>query len=328
MTEPAKEIAYGPVTITVQRTPQNRRLDQYLHSRFPTFSRARLQTFVKQGAVLVNERIVKPSYQVTSKDVIRIELPEDNHRRMDPEDIPLEILYEDEHLVVVNKAAGMVVHPARGNWSGTLVNALLHHCNQLSERNEPSRPGVVHRLDQFTSGVIACAKSDQAYDQLGSQFEQRSVEKEYVALTDGEPALDGDEIDLPLGVDPHDRRKVAVRLIGGKKAITRYEVLERFGGFAYLRVRPRTGRTHQIRVHLQSIGCPCLADEAYSSRSEVLPADIGLEDGEPLLARQALHAHRLTLDLPESGKRLTFEAPLHRDMEQMLDALRQRAKGV
>jgi 23S rRNA pseudouridine1911/1915/1917 synthase len=266
---------------------------------------------------------VKPSYTIAGDDVIVIELPTEHHRKIEPEAIPLEILHEDAHLIVVNKPAGMVVHPARGNWSGTLVNALLDHCDNLSSANEdPGRPGVVHRLDQYTSGVIVCAKSDEAYYRLGQQFEHRTTQKEYLAITDGEPESDEGEIDLPLGPDPHNRLLHAVRLIGGRRAITHYEVRERFGGFAFVHVRPKTGRTHQIRVHLRSLGCPCLADFAYSDRKEFRSSDLGLTGDPILIDRQALHAFRLSIDHPASEERVTFEAPLPCDMQRTLDALR------
>ncbi|MBI2201388.1 MAG: RluA family pseudouridine synthase, partial [Armatimonadetes bacterium] len=241
--------------------------------------------------------------------------------------IPLSVIFEDEWLLVVDKPAGMVVHPARGNWSGTLVNALLHRGTHLAATSSPARPGIVHRLDQFTSGVIVCAKSDEAYARLGPQFEYRRVQKEYLAITEGQPELDEDEIDLPLGVDPANREKVAVRLIGGRRSITRYHVIERLGGHAFVRVEPKTGRTHQIRVHLLSIRCPVLCDRLYSSRSKLLPADLGLPGDEPLLARQALHAHRLSLEHPRTGERMTFEAQMPGDMARTLEALRRQAEG-
>ncbi|MDP6355673.1 MAG: RluA family pseudouridine synthase [Planctomycetota bacterium] len=318
-----KELSYGPVTIEVPARSQARRLDQFLHARFPSYSRARLQSLIKLGAVTVNEKTVKPSYAIAGEDVIVIELPTEHHRKIEPEAIPLDILHEDAHLVVVNKPAGMVVHPARGNWSGTLVNALLHHCEALSSANEdPGRPGVVHRLDQYTSGVIVCAKSDEAYYKLGQQFEHRTTEKEYLTITDGEPESNEGEIDLPLGTDPQNRLLQAVRLIGGRRAITHYEVRERFGGYAFLRIRPKTGRTHQIRVHLRSMGCPCLADSAYSERKEFWPSDLGLEGESALIERQALHAFRLSIDHPATAERVTFEAPLPDDMQKALEALR------
>jgi 23S rRNA pseudouridine1911/1915/1917 synthase len=318
-----KDLSYGPVTISVSADSQVKRLDQFLHSKFPSYSRARLQAFIKQGAVTVNEKTVKPSYAIATDDVIVIELPTEHPRKIEPEAIPLEILHEDKHLIVVNKSAGMVVHPARGNWSGTLANALLHHCDTLSTANEdPGRPGVVHRLDQYTSGVIVCAKSDEAYCKLGQQFEHRTTQKEYLAITDGEPEPDEGEIDLPLGPDPQNRLLQAVRLIGGRRAITHYEVRERFNGYAFVHVRPKTGRTHQIRVHLRSIGCPCLADFAYSERSEIRSSDLGLEGDTLLIGRQALHAFRLSVDHPVSEERLTFEAPLPEDMQRTLAALR------
>jgi 23S rRNA pseudouridine1911/1915/1917 synthase len=322
MLPPQKELSYGPVEIAVPANTREQRLDLYLHARFQSYSRSRLQTLIRQGAVTLDGRPAKPSAKVSPNAVIRIELPEDDHRKIQPEAIPLDVLYEDEHLVVVNKPAGMVVHPARGNWSGTLVNALVHHCAELSATDDPARPGVVHRLDRDTSGVIIAAKTDEAYYKLGEQFACRTTRKEYLAITDGEPGADSGEMDFPLGPDPKDRLKIAVRLLGGKRAITHYKVQERFGGYALVLLQPRTGRTHQIRVHLQASGCPVLADPLYSDRSELRPQDLGLPEGEPLLSRQALHALRLTLNHPASGEPMTFEAPLPADMERALAALR------
>ena len=322
MPSPDKELSYGPVTFTVAEKAQTKRLDQYLQSRLSSYSRSRLQTLIRQGAVTVNGEPAKPSHKLSARDVVLLELPEDHPRRIEPEDIPLNVLYEDEQMAAVNKPPGMVVHPARGNWTGTLVNALLHHCSSLSATSDPGRPGIVHRLDQYTSGVIVCAKTDEAFYRLGSQFELRTTRKEYLAITDGEPESDRGEIDSPLGADPRDRLKVAVRLMGGKRALTHYVVEERFGGHAFVHLRPRTGRTHQLRVHLASVGCPVLADALYSDRSEFSPSDAGQDGDEPVLTRQALHAWRLTLDHPRSGKSMSFEAPLPDDMAEVLRVLR------
>jgi len=181
----------------------------------------------------------------------------------------------------------------------------------------------VHRLDRDTSGVFVAAKSDEAYHRLGTQFEHRTTRKEYVAITDGEPEQDRGEIDLPLGPDPKDRLRIAVQLLGGKRSSTYFEVQERLGGYALVHLQPRTGRTHQIRVHLRSSGCPVLADPLYSERTELLPQDLGRPEGESLLSRQALHARRLAFEHPTKGELMTFEAPLPEDMERTLVALRE-----
>ena len=323
MSSPQKELSYGPVEVIVPARSGQQRLDHFLHARFQSYSRSRLQALIRLGAVKLNGRPAKPSARVAVNDVILIELPEDDHRKIVPENLPLDVLYEDGDLIVVNKPPGMVVHPARGNWTGTLVNALMHHCRKLSPTDDPSRPGVVHRLDRDTSGVIVAAKSDQAYHRLGTQFEHRTTRKEYLAITDGEPEQDQGEIDLPLGPDPRDRLKVAVRLLGGKRSITYFEVRERLGGYALVHLRPRTGRTHQIRVHLQASGCPVLADSLYSEHTELLPQQLGRPEGEPLLSRQALHAYRLAFEHPTKGELMTFEAPLPEDLERTLAALRE-----
>lgn len=254
-----------------------------------------------------------------------------------PQDIPLAILYEDDWIVVVDKPAGMIVHPAKGHWEGTLASALAHHFGPLSGRGGPTRPGIVHRLDRDTSGVIVVAKNDQAHDALAAQFKSRAVEKEYLAIVAGVPDLDRDVIHEPIGDHPTQREKKAIRRedASAREATTAYEVVERFAGYALVRARPKTGRTHQIRLHLAHIGCPVLCDRLYGGRAkiselELIPRDRIAHDKpaerlareQPLLERQALHAHRLAISHPTSGERIVFEAPLHADMERTLAVLR------
>jgi 23S rRNA pseudouridine1911/1915/1917 synthase len=246
------------------------------------------------------------------------------------EDIPLEILYEDEFLALVNKPADMVVHPAKGHWSGTLVNALRHHFSELSGINGDYRAGIVHRLDRDTSGVILIAKEEQTHRAMSLQFEQRKVFKEYVALTAGVLDRDSDYVEGRIGHHPHDRVKMTVTDDeddeDAKDAVSYYEVIERFRGYTYVRVQPRTGRTHQIRVHLASVGCPVLADKIYSGRDSLRLSDLvpGLaaEADELLLPRQALHAHRLRFRHPRKGNILEVMAPLPAEFEHTLEALR------
>jgi 23S rRNA pseudouridine1911/1915/1917 synthase len=245
------------------------------------------------------------------------------------EEIPLTFLHVDEALAVVDKPAGMVVHPAKGNWQGTLAGALKWHLERdgsggLSSAGGPTRPGIVHRLDRDTSGVIAVARSEAAHHALARQFERRTVAKTYLAITQGQPRFDADEIDLPIGIHPYQREKMAVRKDHptSREAVTRYEVVERFRTAALVKVTPRTGRTHQIRVHLAAVGAPVLCDGLYSGRTVIEPAWLGLPPGSLLLERQALHAARLELDHPITGERLAFEAPLPADMERTLAALR------
>jgi len=256
-------------------------------------------------------------------------VPEPPRQGPEAEEIPLEFLYVDDAIAVINKPPGMVVHPAKGNWRGTLAGALKWHLQQegsgLSTSGGPTRPGIVHRLDRDTSGVIVVARSDVAHQVVASQFEQRTVEKTYLAITQGQPEFDRDEIDRPIGIHPYQREKMAIRAghSTSRNAVTRFEVLERFRGAALVRVQPKTGRTHQIRVHLAAIGCPVLADALYSGRAEIEPRLFGgPRDAAPVLSRQALHAASLSLDHPASGQRQTFTAPLPADMEATLTLLR------
>jgi 23S rRNA pseudouridine1911/1915/1917 synthase len=228
---------------------------------------------------------------------------------------------------VVNKPPGMVVHPARGHWSGTLAGALAHHFGDtLSALGGPTRPGIVHRLDRDTSGVILIAKNDLAHSRLSLQFQERTVRKEYFALVAGQPSLDRDVIDEPLGVHPQHRQKMAIRRDDPQRqaAETFYEVVERFLGFAAVRIEPKTGRTHQIRVHLGHIGCPVLCDRQYGGRARITRGEIrgDPDDAAVLLQRHALHARRLRFTHPETGNPVEVEAPLPADMEAVLDELR------
>jgi 23S rRNA pseudouridine1911/1915/1917 synthase len=254
-----------------------------------------------------------------------------------PQAIPLDILHEDEAIVVVNKPSGMVVHPARGHWDGTLASALAHHFGPLSGRGGPTRPGIVHRLDRDTSGVIVVAKNDAAHDALAAQFKSRLVQKEYLAIVVGVPDRDQDIIDEAIGDHPTERHKKAIQRNhpSARPATTIYEVLERFAGYAFVRARPKTGRTHQIRIHLAHIGCPVLCDCLYGGRSqttelELIPRDqIGQlrvsadgAEARPLLTRQALHAFRLAFTHPASGEKMEFAAPPPVDIKETLAALR------
>jgi 23S rRNA pseudouridine1911/1915/1917 synthase len=317
--------------LSVKRKVEGSRLDQYLVSAFPGFSRSVLQKVIEAGAVLVNGHPAKASYRVRHGDHVRVWLPEPSHDIPVPEDIPLDILYEDEFLAVINKPADMVVHPAKGHWSGTLVNALQFHFGQLSHLTGEYRPGIVHRLDRDTSGVILVAKEEQTHRDLSLQFEQRKVFKEYTAITAGVLDRDSDYIEGRIGRHPHDRVKMAVfdddEEEIGKEACSYYEVAERFAGYTLCRINPRTGRTHQIRVHLASVGCPVLADKVYGGRDCVKLSDLvpGLDPAadEVLLGRQALHASRLRFFHPRLRAMIEAEAPLPPDFEKMLAALRE-----
>jgi 23S rRNA pseudouridine1911/1915/1917 synthase len=314
------------------------RLDVFLAERLTTFSRAALQRAIEAGQVLVDAAVCKPSLKLRGGEVVDVLLLEVPREGPIPQDIPLDILHEDDAIVVVNKAAGMIVHPAKGHWDGTLAGALAHHFGAMSQRGGPTRPGIVHRLDRDTSGVIVVAKTDQAHDALSAQFKARHVEKQYLAIVAGVPQFDQDIINAPIGDHPTEREKKAIRPghPSARDAVTHYEVVERFKGYALLRARPKTGRTHQIRLHLAHAGLPVLCDRLYAGRNpkklfaaELIPlSGIGQDTQaeaaarEPLLARHALHAHRLMLDHPKTGERLQFEAPLAGDLQLVLDALR------
>lgn len=313
--------------LTVRPAVAGMRLDRYLATRFPGYSRASIQRGIADGTIKVDGRVVKPSSKLRAGQVLMICLPGAQGTEIPPEEIPLRILFEDDDFVVIDKDPHIVVHPARGNLSGTLVNGLVHHFAQLSDVGDPLRPGIVHRLDRDTSGVIVVAKDTQAHYQLAAQWEARTVQKEYLCLVESEPHIDEDTIDSPIGRHPRVREMQAIDP-GGKSAQTRYAVEERLGGWALVRCFPRTGRTHQIRVHMLAIACPILCDGLYSSRERVtaseLRGDVPPPDEEPILIRQALHAHRLQLDHPRTGQRMTFEAPLPADISAALEALRTR----
>lgn len=317
-----------PEEFVIRPRIDGRRLDHYLTSRYPDYSRSVLQRIIEAGAVMVNGQTAKASQKVREGDVIRIFLPDLGDGLPTPENIPLRIVHEDEFLVVVDKAPGMVTHPARGNWSGTLVNALQYHFENLSSVGGSFRPGIVHRLDRDTTGLLIVAKEDQAHRGLALQFETRVVDKHYLALVAGNPERDADFIHRLIGHHPTHREKMAVRSAedGGKTATTFYEVVERFEGFALIRCKLLTGRTHQIRVHLTSIGLPILADKLYSGRDQITLGDLAgpthPESARVLINRQALHAHTLSFQHPVSGETIALEAALPADMAQTLEALR------
>jgi len=323
-----------PLEFEVKARTEGKRIDAYLASRFSDYSRRVLQKIIDADGVRVNGRPVKASYRVRPGDRVCIRLPDLPDTTPEPEDIPIEIVYEDDLLTVVNKPPGMVTHPARGNWRGTLVNALQHHFDDLSALAGLNRPGIVHRLDRDTTGLLVVAKDDQTHRKLALQFELRQVHKDYLALVSGVPERDSDYIEQPIGFHPTSREKMAIRAVsgGGKEAVTFYEVVERFRGFALVRCQPQTGRTHQIRVHLTHIGHPILADKLYSGRDRITLGDVIGPAGRSrpsadqldvsLIDRQALHAHVLRFQHPATGKELNLTAPLPEDFARTLQALR------
>lgn len=317
-----------PLDMIVKIKAEGMRLDQFVHLYLQDFSRSEIQRAIGAGGVTINGKPAKASYKVRKNDALHVEMPEPDHDIPVPEDIPIDILFQDPYLAVINKPPDMVVHPAKGNWSGTLVNALQWHFReQLSGENGFLRPGIVHRLDKDTSGVILVAKDDATHRDLGNQFETRKVFKEYVAIVSGELDRDSDYVEGALKLHPHDRLRMIVSTDpDAKHALSYYEVLERFRGFTLVKVQPRTGRTHQIRVHLQHVGCPVLADKIYGGRDQFKLSDVmpGLpaDQDEVLIARQALHAFRLRFKHPHTGEWVEAEAPLPSDMRRVLEALR------
>ena len=320
MTEPSD------ASLQVAAEEAGHRLDAFLAKHFTAYSRVQLRRAISEGQVLVDGRKAKPSYRLNEDQIVFITFPSRGPTGPAPEPIALDLLYEDECIAVVNKPYGMVVHPAKGHWSGTLAAALSHHFTHLSSVGGATRPGIVHRLDRDTSGVILVAKTDTAHTKIAAQFEARTVSKEYCALVSPSPDRDRDWINAPIGPHPYQREKMAIRpdVASAREAQTFYEVTERFRGISYLKVKPKTGRTHQIRVHLTYAGYPILADKLYSGRSRIVRGDIsGLrEDTTVLLNRQALHAHRLEIEHPASSERMEFVSTLPEDFSKCLAEIR------
>ncbi len=285
-----------------------------------------MQQAIRAGAVRVDGRVVRPSHRVSPGEVIHVELLKARPSHTLPEPIPLSVVYEDTHVLVVDKPAGMVVHPAYGNYTGTLVNALLYYTATLSAAHDPARPGIVHRLDKDTSGLLVVARDDAAHAHLARQFSRRTIDREYQAIVWGRFKEQRGVIEAQLGRSKSDRKKMAV-VADGKSAVTEYTVLEQFRYLSLLRLKLRTGRTHQIRVHLAHIHHPVLGDPAYGGRQIVWGPRTPRQKAEVqtllrMLPRQALHARTLGFVHPATGQRLTFESPLPQDMAGVLDMLR------
>ncbi len=291
------------------------RLDRYVAQRLPELSRAQVQRLLEEEAVTVHGVVHKPSYKVQPGDVIQVRIPPPVPMELTPEPIPLDIIYEDEDLVAVNKPPGQVVHPSPGHASGTLVHALLAHCDDLSGIGGTLRPGIVHRLDKDTSGIILAAKHDAAHQHLQAQFKARQVSKVYLALVEGEVTPLRGRIEAPVGRDPRVRKRMRVVSVseGGREALTEYRVLERLQDVTLVEVHPVTGRTHQIRVHLSAVGHPVVGDKLYGRRRR-----------RPGVERQVLHAWKLTFRLPSTDEPITLEAPLPKDIRRVLRELGSR----
>lgn len=314
---------------TVAGGDEDVRLDVYLADRDVGLSRSQIRKAVEEGRVLVDGRRVKAGYRLRAGETVELAIPEAAPSSVQAEDIPLSIAFEDEHLLVVDKPAGMVVHPAAGHSRGTLVHALLHHCRDLSGIGGVLRPGIVHRLDRDTSGLLLVAKTDEAHRGLTTQFRDRRIDKTYLALVLGTPRTETGEILLPVGRHPADRKKMSTRSSRGREAVTRWHVRERFGSVTLLEVDLLTGRTHQIRVHLSSQGHPVVGDAVYG-RSGLLKSVADTETRSILreVKRQALHAARIAFRHPVHGTFLSFQSPLPEDMAGLCEALRGRRTYV
>ncbi len=307
-------------SLSVPREADGSRLDAFLGSALEEFSRSYLKKLILLGSVRLNGAIPKPAKTVRAGDVIEISVPRPVELEARPQDIPLRIIHEDEHIVVVDKPAGMVVHPAAGHADGTLVNALLHHCGEsLSSINGVLRPGIVHRLDRTTSGVIVAAKTDLAHRSLVSQFKERKVRKRYFALVHGRPAA-GALVEAPLGRHRSDFRRMAVRRDVGRPAATLVLSVLPLGPFSAVHLYPRTGRTHQIRVHMRHLGSPLLCDDLYG-REIAWPAD------SPVLERTALHAAAIAFTHPATGEPVAFASPLPPDIMAALELMHSLYEG-
>ena len=344
-----EELAGEELKFRVGQNIKFRRLDKYLGGRFSQFSRSRLQKVIKEQDVKINGHPAKRSHKLNPGDLIEMTLPPKVIRELVAEDIPINVIYEDDDVIVLNKQADLIVHPARGYKSGTLVNGLVHYfqsqladgeqgvevtVNEETDEEEISyanlssvggdfRPGIVHRLDRNTTGVMVVAKSDDAHLHLSRQFQGRTIKKTYIAVVHGTPELDGDCIDEPIGVNPKIREKQAVRA-DGKESVSYYEVLEKYRGYSLVKLRLKTGRTHQLRVHMAHIKHPIVADDMYGGKP-VYPWQLENREAaveEPVMARVALHAWQLKFKHPATEEEMTFEADLPPDMQRLVDELR------
>jgi 23S rRNA pseudouridine1911/1915/1917 synthase len=310
-----------PIILIVNEPDQGSRLDQFLAGR-TEFSRACLARWLKDGQIRVNDQTRPASYRVRPGDRISLSVPKPMPSGLVPEALPLDIIYEDQDVILVNKPPGLVVHPAPGHRGGTLLNALMHHCPDLAAVGDLSRPGLVHRLDKDTSGVLAAAKTAQAHAHLVRQFHDREVEKLYVALVWGRLQEKTGKIDQEVGRHPSARQKMSVHPRRGKNAVTYWRVLAEYPGpMTLVELSPKTGRTHQLRVHLAMLGHPVVGDATYGGGAARLKGTPRLDSLRPLVTRQLLHARALRLTHPRSGEALAFEASLPQDFQEVLDFL-------
>lgn len=302
----------GLQRLTVSPGDAGVRIDKYLAEQLPDITRSYLQKLLKDGSVQMNGKPVKASTKTAVGAVIALTIPEPEEPEILPENIPLDILYEDSDVILINKPKNMVVHPAAGHYTGTLVNALMYHCRgDLSGINGVLRPGIVHRIDKDTTGVLIVCKNDRAHNALAEQLKEHSITRKYRAIVCGNLKEDEGTVDAPLGRHPQDRKKMAIVRSGGKRAVTHYRMLERFGNDTYIECQLETGRTHQIRVHMASLGHPLLGDEIYGRAKSPFK-----------LEGQTLHAMVLGFIHPTTGEYMEFEAPLPEYFEKLLEKLR------
>lgn len=288
------------------------RIDKYLAHAYESFSRSFLQKLLKDGCVTVNRDPIKPSYRLNLGDQVEVIIPEIREPQIQPENIPLDVLYEDTDVIVINKPKQMVVHPAPGHYSHTVVNALLYHCKDLSGINGALRPGIVHRIDMDTTGSLIVCKNDAAHQSLALQLKEHSINRVYVALVHGNLKEDTGTVHTPIGRHPTERKKMSTHCKNGKRAVTHYQVLERFGNYTYIQCKLETGRTHQIRVHMASIGHPLVGDLVYGPKKCPFPN----------LTGQTLHAETLGFIHPATGNYMEIKAPLPDYFVRLLDGLR------
>lgn len=310
------------------------RLDAYIAEKMPDLSRSLVQKLISKGHVIVNDSLGRSSYKVQSGDRVQVTIPPPEPTAISAEEIPLDVVYEDEQIIVINKPKGMTVHPAPGSKTGTLVNAILAHSDDLSGIGGEERPGIVHRLDKDTTGLLVVAKTDEAHHSLQKQIQERTAQRRYLALVWGVTKFNEAVVDAPIGRHPSDRQKMAVikdtNRYTAREAVTNLKVLEKFDHFTFLEAKLDTGRTHQIRVHCSFIGHPVVGDPTYGGVKRAIPASYSKLDQRDLIGLidnlhgQALHAFYLSFDHPTTGKRLEFEAPMPREMESLVNWLRER----
>jgi 23S rRNA pseudouridine1911/1915/1917 synthase len=318
MSEMNREAKFNTFTITPGKNNEGRRLDSYLADELSNagLSRSRIKELLSSGYISVNEVTAKPAYRLRGDEEVVVKQPPLVSVDLTPEEVEFTILHEDEDLIVLSKPPGVVVHPACGHQVGTLVHGLLFHCDNLSGISGVERPGIVHRLDRDTSGVMVVAKNDKAHRDLAGQFKGREVEKIYRAILDGVPERTQGRIELPIGRHRTNRRKMAINEKDGKPAVSNYLVQEIFrDNLCLARIKLETGRTHQIRVHMAALGCPIAGDGIYGRKNRKLYDELGI-------SRQCLHSYRLGFTHPRSGEKLSFTAPLWPDMASTLELLR------